>query len=75
MLFRLIKEGDIMEKLTNVKREIERLEDLLADKKKKIKSVKDCIGHLVKTLEDLEDEQSDLVSKLGYWLGEEKELT
>ena len=64
-----------MEKLTNVKREIERLEDLLADKKNKIKSVKDCIGHLVKTLEDLEDEQSDLVSKLGYWLGEEKELT
>jgi len=64
-----------MKKLEEVKREIERLRNLVADKKKQIKRIDEALILLGSTKDDLLDEVDDLLSKLTFNYQKEKDLT
>ena len=64
-----------MKKIEEVKRELERLTDLVAERNKKIKSIDQCINDLAYLKDDLLDEKDDLLSKMTYYLQKEKDLS
>jgi len=64
-----------MKKLQEVEREIERLRDIFADKKKQVKRIEEALILLGSTKEDLLDELDDLSSKLSYHYQKHKELS
>ena len=64
-----------MTKLQEVEREIERLRDLVADKKKQKRRIEDALSLLGSNKEDLLDELDDLLSNLTYYYQKHKELS
>ena len=64
-----------MKKLEEVKRELERIKGLVADKKKQIKRIEESLILLGSTKEDLLDELDDLFPKLSYYYEKEKDLS
>ena len=67
--------GETMKKLQEVEREIERLRDIFADKKKQVRRLEDALSLLASTKEDLLDEIDDLSSKLSYHYQKHKDLS
>ena len=64
-----------MTKLQEVEREIERLRDLVAEKKKQKRRIEDALSLLGSNKEDLLDELDDLLSNLTYYYQKHKELS
>jgi chromosome segregation ATPase len=64
-----------MKKLQEVEREIERLRNIFADKKKQVRRLDDALSLLASTKEDLLDELDDLSSKLSYYYQKHKDLS
>ena len=64
-----------MRKLQEVEREIERLRDLVAEKKKQKRRIEDALSLLGSNKEDLLGELDDLLSNLTYYYQKHKELT
>ena len=64
-----------MKTLEEVKRELERIKDLVADKKKQVKRIEEALILLGSTEEDLQNELDDLCSKLTYYYQKEKDLS
>jgi len=63
-----------MIKLQEVEREIERLRDLVAEKKKQKRRIEDALSLLGSNKEDLLGELDDLLSSLTYYYQKHKEL-
>lgn len=63
-----------MRKLQEVEREIERLRDLVAEKKKQKRRIEDALSLLGSNKEDLLGELDDLLSNLTYYYQKHKEL-
>ena len=63
-----------MRKLQEVEREIERLRDLIAEKKKQKRRIEDALSLLGSNKEDLLGELDDLLSNLTYYYQKHKEL-
>lgn len=64
-----------MRKLQEVEKEIERLRDLVAEKKKQKRRIEDALSLLGSNKEDLLDELDDLLSNLTYYYQKHKELS
>jgi len=64
-----------MTKLQEVEREIERLRDLVSEKKKQKRRIEDALSLLGSNKEDLLDELDDLLSNLTYYYQKHKELS
>jgi len=63
-----------MIKLQEVEREIEKLRDLVAEKKKQKRRIEDALSLLTSNKEDLLGELDDLLSSLTYYYEKHKEL-
>ena len=63
-----------MRKLQEVEREIERLRDSVAEKKKQKRRIEDALSLLESNKEDLLGELDDLLSNLTYYYQKHKEL-
>jgi chromosome segregation ATPase len=64
-----------MRKIQEVEKEIERLRDLVAEKKKQKRRIADALSLLESNKADLLGELDDLLSNLTYYYQKHKDLT